>query len=739
MAQTYSLRKQSFIISLLLYQQLIIFTFRIGTNVVVIHRFNMKRFLSILTKPYLLALVPALLVIIALPDMFKKYKFEPLSHRLYEKGSNIAYADLDSDGNSEFIHINSFQYRNLTYVTVNTPEMITVNEWDFHGKQADARKNIFTGDYNKDSLLEVYVFTKSNDSLFVGYCEPMKDTILFTRQKFITCYPGNSSNFDAPVKLSGFEDADDDGYDEAYFFISAGFELQPRKMFYWDIRHDSIHSSPLMGAPVQGTQMYDLTGDGKKEILCDCYAPGNYKKGRVPYEDSSCWSMVFTTQLNFLFPPIEYPGRLGSVSMVPVTNGKVTNIVALYSKFDTLKQIATLQLIDSKGNIKAKKDLIIDKNDPNKSRLRVLPGNNSHFLLFRDFKVYSVMNNDLASVRDIKAHGISTGFYQLADIDGDGEDEMIVLGNDTDNQYILDDDLYHPTALPLRIFSNSALISVNKKIGLRPTFTIMAGDDLWEYRYYKNPWVYAKYPLYLGIYLIMVLMVWGLQMAGRAQLKKRLMVENKISALQMMAVQKQFDPHFTFNSLNVVIESLRRQNPEEAVHMVRSFAKMLRHYVESGDKIVRTLEQELDLTVTYLDLEKSRFGDRFNYSVSVGDTVDRSGFIPKMCLLTYVENAVKHGIQDLERGGFIDISIIKENNYTVIAVRDNGPGINNTGKKKNSTGRGLSIMEQSYILFNTVNKNKISWEITDLGLSGDEATGTLVQVKVPDNINYKIY
>jgi LytS/YehU family sensor histidine kinase len=113
--------------------------------------------------------------------------------------------------------------------------------------------------------------------------------------------------------------------------------------------------------------------------------------------------------------------------------------------------------------------------------------------------------------------------------------------------------------------------------------------------------------------------------------------------------------------------------------------------------------------------------------------------IPKSCLQTYVENALKHGIAPLKQSGEIKIGITKQEKNLEIKVRDNGVGRANSSKTSSqSTGRGLKIMHQYYELFNKANKENISEEFIDLTDSEGNPTGTEVIIRIPDDFRFSL-
>ena len=78
--------------------------------------------------------------------------------------------------------------------------------------------------------------------------------------------------------------------------------------------------------------------------------------------------------------------------------------------------------------------------------------------------------------------------------------------------------------------------------------------------------------------------------------------------------------------------------------------------LNDAEKIYRSLGEEIDFVTTYLELEKLRFGEKFNYEIEIGEGVSKREQVPKLVLQTFAENAVKHGIMPSESGGLMKIS-----------------------------------------------------------------------------------
>ena len=143
--------------------------------------------------------------------------------------------------------------------------------------------------------------------------------------------------------------------------------------------------------------------------------------------------------------------------------------------------------------------------------------------------------------------------------------------------------------------------------------------------------------------------------------------------LQMLSMQLQ--PHFLFNTLNTIAE-LVHERPDTAERMIVGLSHLLRETLHAGlvDRV--PLDQELALLDRYVEIQRSRFGDRLDVQVSVSDAATRHALVPSLLLQPIVENAIKHGIGANARAGRIEISAERTGDHRLlIEVRDDGSGV----------------------------------------------------------------
>ncbi|WP_090341231.1 histidine kinase [Dyadobacter koreensis] len=165
---------------------------------------------------------------------------------------------------------------------------------------------------------------------------------------------------------------------------------------------------------------------------------------------------------------------------------------------------------------------------------------------------------------------------------------------------------------------------------------------------------------------------------------------------ELDALQARINPHFLYNSLNS-IASLVHEDPDKAEEMTLLLSKLFRYTTGRKNRdYFDTIENELEMVQTYLQVEKVRFGDRLQFEVEVSNPVLKHLQVPKFILQPIVENAIKHGIAKLADQGKIIVKIYEENGWLHLCVHDNGPLFSDTM----GAGYGIrSIQEKMKLLY----------------------------------------
>lgn len=179
-------------------------------------------------------------------------------------------------------------------------------------------------------------------------------------------------------------------------------------------------------------------------------------------------------------------------------------------------------------------------------------------------------------------------------------------------------------------------------------------------------------------------------------------VQNRISAIeteaQLRTLRSQLNPHFLFNALNSVRALIGRQD-SQAKSMITSLGSLLREVLAGRDTKLQSVEKEIEIVRDYLEVEAIRFGDRLRYRIDCPpDLISQR--LPGMLILTLVENAVKHGVSKLEKGGSIEIVIARAPGSVSLVVFVVNDGSLKIVDDKDSVygGQGLENTRQRILL-----------------------------------------
>ena len=167
----------------------------------------------------------------------------------------------------------------------------------------------------------------------------------------------------------------------------------------------------------------------------------------------------------------------------------------------------------------------------------------------------------------------------------------------------------------------------------------------------------------------------ALEARSRAQ-ERELEAERMRSQLaesRLEALTAQLQPHFLFNTLQG-ISTLITRDPIAADKMLTSLSDLLREVLRRGEKREVELGEELRVLESYLDISRSRFGDRLSVTVDVDESTRRA-LVPFFVLQPLVENALHHGISSHAGSGCIQIAARRTADRLVLTVSDDGPGV----------------------------------------------------------------
>ena len=138
-------------------------------------------------------------------------------------------------------------------------------------------------------------------------------------------------------------------------------------------------------------------------------------------------------------------------------------------------------------------------------------------------------------------------------------------------------------------------------------------------------------------------------------------------------LQSQINPHFLYNTLDIIVWMIENENSDKAVNIVTALAKFFRISLSKGKNII-TVKDEVEHVRNYLMIQNMRFKNRFEYTIDVDEKVLSYSSL-KLMLQPLVENAIYHGMEFMDGDGEIDVKVFKEDDSLYFTITDNGLGM----------------------------------------------------------------
>lgn len=230
--------------------------------------------------------------------------------------------------------------------------------------------------------------------------------------------------------------------------------------------------------------------------------------------------------------------------------------------------------------------------------------------------------------------------------------------------------------------------------------------------------------------------------SAQLKLKEQELTISKIRAQlkhsQLKNLQMQINPHFLFNTLNMISQSAYMENDFTTLKLLKTTASLLRYTLDYSNKAV-TLEHEIEMLGNYITLQEERFGNRIQFKFYL-DECFHQVLIPNLILQPLVENSIMHGVGMYLEGGKIFIQTIydPDHHQGIIRIADNGEGISPEkletviGRMKSSTeATGKIGLSNVYLRLQLFFNQKAKIEIASIP---KEQTSISIIIPVEENV-----
>ncbi len=199
----------------------------------------------------------------------------------------------------------------------------------------------------------------------------------------------------------------------------------------------------------------------------------------------------------------------------------------------------------------------------------------------------------------------------------------------------------------------------------------------------------------------------------------------KVSDTELKALRSQMNPHFIFNSINSIGDYILKNDTKSASDYLSKFAKLMRLTLENSEKKEILLSEDIILLRTYMDIERKRFNNAFNYTISIDKELDPENIlVPPMILQPFIENSIIHGLSKKKNFGRVNISFKADKKMLLCSVDDNGIG-RQKSHANTSKSMGIAITKSRIEIINKLNNTNGTIAIID------KNQGTRINVSLP--------
>lgn len=217
--------------------------------------------------------------------------------------------------------------------------------------------------------------------------------------------------------------------------------------------------------------------------------------------------------------------------------------------------------------------------------------------------------------------------------------------------------------------------------------------------------------------------------------RKGAVVEAKLAHLERSALQAQMNPHFIFNSLNSIQSYIANNENDKANRFLAKFSRLIRSMLNHARSQKVTLHEEVESLRLYMELEKMRFKDKFEFEIMIDEDVDTSDIeLPPLLIQPYLENAIIHGLAQKRSKGKINLFYIMDGKYLLATVTDNGVGYETSKAQKSGQPSlhksvGMTVTQKRLEMLDEGNRDR-KVHIKEVKDRFGVVLGTKVEVKI---------
>lgn len=246
--------------------------------------------------------------------------------------------------------------------------------------------------------------------------------------------------------------------------------------------------------------------------------------------------------------------------------------------------------------------------------------------------------------------------------------------------------------------------------------------------------------LYFLIAFVVFILLLSYLIFNRYKLKQKQYqsdLEKKNLETEQRMLRSQMNPHFIFNSMNSIQSYISGNDNFTAMTYLSKFAQLMRGILENSRKTMISLEEEINTLNLYIELERLRFQNKFEFELKVDPLLfPEAIYIPPMLVQPFAENAIKHGLKNKNGNGILKIGFTKKDQLIECIIEDNGIGreqanVLSESRSQNHESLGMQVTKERIDAFKYEKNSNSNLEIIDLKNNEGKASGTKVNVLFP--------
>jgi hypothetical protein len=666
------------------------------------------------------------------PYLFKQTDVSGLQNASGE--SRTFYGDLNSDNSSEIYTIRTFTDTTCCLL-VKSADAILLDQWNFKGRFTQELLHPMIGDFDHDGLKEISVISLFHNSFLLNIIEPFDKVPIVLKDRLVDTIWTKYGDPFPYLYAAKPADLNHDGTEEVAFSFSSGAARQPRKIYAYDIRADRFWSSPYGGSNLSSISTTDIDQDGKLEIIGTCTAPNNYIDEEIPLQDNCSWFIVLDEQLNYKVPPVMTGSKFVLTTPIWIPDEEAESCFVLVTGFKDRNPIIDWYRIMPDYTLK--KEPFPYKKSYTHPVDFIKPASGSGGF-FHNRWDGSFFINEKGKVFDVKSFPKRGGNIEILNPEDGIKGFEYGFLEDGQSQNISFYSSEGKRMGYIRNISHSGVTSVCWVGKINGTYQIFVSSPIlaqwFEVRSY--PWQYLQY-LFL---ILLIAASYGffelIRFTQATEFSRQDLLRREILELQLKTVKNQLDPHFAFNALNGLSYLVLKGDTQKVSEFIDNFSELLRTQLQSSDKAVVRLRNEIEFLANYMALQRIRFDDQIIFKLDIHPDIDTNILVPKTIIQAHVENALKHGLRPkfLKGGtdhGIVKVTILPSKENIVIQVEDNGVGRGSEiYYSEENNGKGLQVLDQIYSAVNQLYKMKVLQHFEDLYDSNGKPSGTRVNIKI---------